>query len=61
VIKTKRIRWAEKVARTGENRNAYRILVGKDLGIDGRIILKTGHKEIGWEGINRTGTSGVLL
>jgi len=30
------------VARTGESRNAYSILVGKseDLGIDGRIILE---------------------
>jgi len=26
----------------------------EDLGIDGRIILKTGRKEVGWEGINRT-------
>jgi hypothetical protein len=42
------MRWAGNVARIGERRCAYRVLVGKpkgrrpleDLGIDGRIILK---------------------
>jgi hypothetical protein len=29
IIKTRRMRWAGHVARMGETRNAYRILVGK--------------------------------
>jgi hypothetical protein len=29
IIKSKRMRWAGHVARMGENRNAYRLLVGK--------------------------------
>jgi hypothetical protein len=33
MINSRRMRWAEHVARTGEKRNAYRILVGKP---DGR-------------------------
>jgi hypothetical protein len=32
MIKSKRIRWAEQVARMGEKRNAYRILLGKPEG-----------------------------
>jgi hypothetical protein len=32
VIKSKRMRWAGHVARIGEKRNAYRILVGKPEG-----------------------------
>jgi hypothetical protein len=32
MIKTRRMRWAGNVARMGENRNAYRILVGKRKG-----------------------------
>jgi hypothetical protein len=45
VITSRRMRWAERVARMEEMRNSYRILVGKrdrkrDLGIGGRIILK---------------------
>jgi hypothetical protein len=46
--------WAEHEARTGETRNAYKILVEKnktahseDLGVDGRIMA---HRKIGWEG-----------
>ena len=47
VIKSRRMRWAGHVARMGEKRGAYRILVGKpegkkpwgDLGVDGWIIL----------------------
>jgi hypothetical protein len=38
MMKSKRIRWAEHVARMGEKRNAYRILVGKrPLGRPGRM------------------------
>jgi hypothetical protein len=32
IITSRRMRWAGNVARTGENRNAYRILVGKSGG-----------------------------
>ena len=47
VIKSRRMRWAGHVARTGEERVVYRVLVGKperkshwgDLGVDGWIIL----------------------
>jgi hypothetical protein len=42
------MKWARNVARIGEMRNAYDILIGKseaknhleDLGVNGRIILK---------------------
>jgi len=39
VINTRRVRWAGNVARPGETRNAYKILVG-DPGIDEGIILE---------------------
>ena len=51
VIKSRRMRWAGHVARMGEERGVYRVLVGKpegrrppgrplgDLGVDGLIIL----------------------
>jgi len=47
VIKSRRMRWAGHVARMGEERGTYRVLVGKlegrdywgDLGVDGWIIL----------------------
>jgi len=47
VIKSRRMRWAGHVARMGEDREVYRVLVGKsegkshwrDLGVDGWIIL----------------------
>jgi hypothetical protein len=32
IIKSRRMRWAGHVARTGEKRNAYRLLVGKPEG-----------------------------
>jgi hypothetical protein len=31
IIKSRRMRWAGHVARIGEKRNAYRLLVGRDL------------------------------
>jgi hypothetical protein len=48
VVKSRMLRLAGHVARVGESRGAYRILVGKpegrrlpgDRGVDGRIILK---------------------
>jgi hypothetical protein len=47
-IRTRRMRWAGHVARMGEGRNMYRVLVGKpegknhleDQGVDGRIGSK---------------------
>jgi hypothetical protein len=47
VIKSRRMGWTGHVARMGEERSSYRVLVGKsegerdhleDLGVDGRII-----------------------
>jgi hypothetical protein len=32
IIKSRRIRWAEHIARIGEKRDAYRLLVGKPEG-----------------------------
>jgi hypothetical protein len=32
IMKSRRMRWAEPVARMGEKRNAYRLLVGKPEG-----------------------------
>ena len=48
VIKLRRMRWVEHVARMGERRGVYRVLVGNlsvrehfgDPGVDGRIILR---------------------
>jgi len=48
VIKSRRMSWAEHVARIGERRGVYRVLVGKpegknhleDTGVNGRIILR---------------------
>jgi hypothetical protein len=60
MIKSRRMRWAEHVARLGDKRNAYRILVGKPEGkrplgrprrrwVD-NIKLDLG--EIGWGGMD---------
>jgi hypothetical protein len=60
MIKSRRMRWAEHVARMGEKRNAYRILVGKP---EGRRPLrrprrkwvdniKIDLREIGWDGVD---------
>jgi hypothetical protein len=48
VIKSRRMRWAGHVARMGEGRDVYRVLVGRpeakdhreDLGVGGRITLR---------------------
>jgi hypothetical protein len=58
MIKSRRLRWAGYVARMGEKRNAYRILVGKPEGkrslgrprcrwVDN---IKIDLREIGWDG-----------
>jgi hypothetical protein len=60
VKKVKRMRWAGHVARMGETRNAYRILVGKAEGkrplgrprrrwVDN---IKMDFREIGWDGVD---------
>jgi hypothetical protein len=74
VIKSKRMRWAGHVARMGEKRGAYRILVGDlregdhlgDPGVDWRIILKWLFNMWdggAWAGLSwlRIGTGGGLL
>jgi hypothetical protein len=73
-IKLRRMRWAGHVARMGEGRNVYRVLVGKpegkynseDQGVDGRMGSKwTLGRLIGgvWSGFTwlRIGTVGGLL
>jgi hypothetical protein len=74
VIKSRRLRWAEHVARMGERRGAYRVLVGKP---EGRRPLgrprrrwedniKMDLREVGWGAWTgsiwlRIGTGGELL
>jgi hypothetical protein len=58
VIKSRRMRWAGNVARMGEGRGAYRILVGKP---EGRPLGRPRHRwednikmdlqAVGWEGM----------
>jgi hypothetical protein len=73
-IKSRRMRWAGHVARMGEGRNVYRVLVGKpkgkdhleDQGVDGRMGTKwtLGRLVWGvWSGFTwfRIGTGGGLL
>jgi hypothetical protein len=58
MMKSRRIRWAGHVARMGEKRNAYRILVGKPEGKRplGRRRwvnnIKMDLREIGWDGMD---------
>jgi hypothetical protein len=74
VIKSRRMRWAGYVARMGEGRGTYRILLGRpegrnhleDPGVDWRIILKWIFKKwdgMAWPGLIwlRIGTGGGLL
>jgi hypothetical protein len=60
MIKSRMMRWAGHVARMGEKRNAYRILVGTP---EGKIPLgrprrrwvdniKMDRREIGWDGMD---------
>jgi hypothetical protein len=60
MIKSRRMRWAGHVARMGEKKNAYRILVGKpegkrQLGRPRRrwvCNIKIDLREIGWDGMD---------
>jgi hypothetical protein len=58
VIKSRRTRWAGHVARMGEWRGVYRVLVRKpegDPGVEGRVILRSIFKmwDVGiWTGLN---------
>ena len=75
VIKSRRMRWAGNVARMGEERGLYRVLLGGnrregnhwgDLGIDGWIILGwiSRRWDVGiWTGLGwpRIGTGGGRL
>jgi hypothetical protein len=69
MVKSRRMRWAGHVARMGETRNAYRILVGKPEVMRPRgrprrrwvDNIKMDLKEIRWDGMDWTGTSGGLL
>ena len=74
VIKSRRMRWVGHVARMGEGRGVYRVLVGKPEetnhlgvpGVDGKIILTWifRKKDVGvWTGSSwlRIGTGGVQL
>ena len=67
VIKSRRMKWAGHVARMGEGRGVYRVLVGKlkerdhwgDPDVDGRIILRWIFGK--WEGVARTGWSWLRI
>jgi hypothetical protein len=62
MIKSRRMRWTGHIARKGEKRNAYRILVGKPEGK--RQLGRTRHRwvnnikmdltEVGWGGMEST-------
>jgi hypothetical protein len=62
MVKSRKMRWAGHVARMGERKNAYRILVGeperrRPLGRPRRRWvdnIKMDLREIGWDGIDRT-------
>jgi hypothetical protein len=54
VIKSRRIRWAEHVARVGERRGVYRVLVGKP---EGKGLL--GIRRRRWEGNIKMGLQEV--
>jgi hypothetical protein len=68
IIKSRRMRWASHVARTGEKRNAYRLLAGKT---DGKRPLRRSRRRwvdnirmgVMWTGLVwlRIGTGGELL
>jgi hypothetical protein len=65
MIKSKRLRWAKQLARTGEGRGAYRILVEKPEEMRRpetprrrlEYNIKMDLREVGWEhGLDRSGS-----
>jgi len=40
MMNLRRMKWARRVARIGEEQNAYRVLMGKPEVVGGRIIMK---------------------
>jgi hypothetical protein len=60
IIKSRRMRWAERVARKGEKRNAYRLSLGKPEGKSplGRLRrrwvdnIRMDLGEVGWGGVD---------
>jgi hypothetical protein len=74
MIKSRRMKWEEHVALTGEKINAFKVLVGKQkkrdhfkvLSVDDRVIVKLMLKKQGgrvWTGFSwlRKGNSVILL
>jgi len=58
VIKSRRMRWAGHVARMGERRGVYRVLMVKpegDQGVDDKIILRWIFRKWG-HGLDRAGS-----
>jgi hypothetical protein len=61
MIKSRRMRWAGNIARSGEKRNAYMVYVGKPerkrpLERTRRrweVNIKMDHREVGWGGMDR--------
>ena len=61
VIKSRRMRWAGHVARMGERRGVYRVLMGKSEGkrpgLNGRIIVRSNSGRGMWRyGLERAGS-----
>jgi hypothetical protein len=62
MMKSRRMRWARHVARMGETRNAYRILVGKPEGKRPlgrprrRWVDNIKIDRMGWYGLDRSGS-----
>jgi hypothetical protein len=66
IIKSRRMRWAGHVGRVGENRNAYRILVGKPDGKrplgrprrrrEDNIKMDLKRDRMEWYGLDRSGS-----
>jgi len=53
IIPLRTMSWADHVARMGNERNAYRVFVGREGRRQlGRQRLRWGHKELGWEGVD---------
>jgi hypothetical protein len=56
IIKSRRMRWADHVARMGETRNAYRILVAKPEGRPRRRWVDSIKMDLRWDEMVWTGS-----